>query len=87
MATVISTVLLCCSTALNDSHLQEVLAGTDESQLSAGAVGLRLAASDSLHKLRDLLCHHLLTHTHTEDVTQVQHVCFEETQSEFSFLL
>lgn len=47
-----------------DSYLQEVLAGADEGQLSAGAVRLRLAASDSLNQLRDLLCHHLMTHTH-----------------------
>lgn len=46
-----------------DSHLQEVLAGTDEGQLSTGAVRLRLAASDSLNQLRDLLCHHLMKHT------------------------
>ena len=48
----------CCRAA---GHLQEVLAGADEGELSAGAVGLRLAASDSLDQLRDLLRHHLNT--------------------------
>lgn len=48
---------------VSQCYLQEVLAGTDESQLSAGTVRLRLAASDSLDQLRDLLCHHLMSHT------------------------
>jgi len=50
-------------------HLQEVLAGADEGQLSTGAVGLRLAASDPLDQLRDLLRHHLMPHTHTHTHT------------------
>lgn len=40
-------------------YLQEVLAGSNESQLSAGAVWLGLASSHTLHQHRDLLCHHL----------------------------
>lgn len=40
-------------------YLQEVLAGSDESQLGAGAVWLRLASSHALHQHGDLVCHHL----------------------------
>lgn len=47
------------------SHLQEVLTSTNEGELGTGAVRLGLAASDSLNQLRDLFCHHLITHTDT----------------------
>lgn len=40
-------------------YLQEVLAGSNESQLGAGAVWLGLASSHALHQHRDLFCHHL----------------------------
>lgn len=50
---------------MNRTHLEEVLAGADEGQLSTGTVRLSLAASDSLDQLRDLLGNHLHTHTHS----------------------
>lgn len=40
-------------------YLQEVLAGSNESQLGAGAVRLGLASSYTLHQHWDLFCHHL----------------------------
>lgn len=48
-------------------YLQEVLAGSNESQLGAGAVRLGLASSHSLHQHRDLLCHHLPENRITEE--------------------
>lgn len=48
-----------CSVAPG-AHLQEVLAGANESKLSAGTVGLSLAAPDSLDQVWDLVCHCLV---------------------------
>lgn len=48
---------------VQELYLQEVLAGIDEGELSAGTVRLRLAAANALNQLRDLLCHDLLTNT------------------------
>lgn len=53
--------LLCLtgSEGLKRTNLQEVLAGSDQGELSAGTVGLRLTASHTLNQLRDLLRHRL----------------------------
>lgn len=63
-----------------ETHLQEVLAGADEGELSAGAVRLRLAASNSLNQLRDLLCHSLRARTHSEQPQHTNGLCWTQNR-------